>query len=61
MAAELRPKSLMDELTPEQRLFVRQQRLLQILDTLMHDLSGPAHHLSYIEQCRGNMGMMALQ
>lgn len=55
-----RGKSLMEELTPKQRSFVLKQRLLQILDTLMHDFSGPAHHLSYIEQCQGDMGMMAL-
>ena len=52
--------TLMAELTPEQRKFVLKHRLLQILDTLMHDFSGPAHHLSYIDQCQGDMGMIAM-
>ena len=27
---------------------------------IMHSLSGPGHHLSYMEQCQGNMGQMAI-
>lgn len=58
--APTQSRSLMQELTPRERKFVLKHRLLQILDTLMHDFSGPAHHLSYIDQVQGDMGMMAL-
>jgi hypothetical protein len=55
-----RSSMMMAGLTPAQRRLVLKHRLLQVLDTLMHDLSGPARHLSYIEQCQGDMGLIAL-
>eukprot|EP01050_Picozoa_sp_SAG11_P013634 SAG11_NODE_1606_length_4591_cov_1.769813_5_plen_233_part_00 len=55
-----KPKPLHECMTAAQWSFVKKQRILQVLDTMMHDLSGPAHHLSYIDQCRGDMGIMAI-